>query len=147
MAWLMEDARKVSVSLSSMHSTRKQKLSRSRKAARAAVAAGHPGKALRRLAHCDTAPLTDDTLSAFQALHPEGRDVPDPPNDLPALPRLSKPVVWNAIRWLLQTAAGPSGLRAEYLVMAYGNGCSGQLLSILQSIVDVQHRTGYATLG
>lgn len=92
-AWLMEDARKVLVSLSSMHSTREQKLSRSRKAARAAVAAGHPGKALRKLAHCDTAPPTDDTLSAFQALHPQGRDLPHPPNDLPALPSLSGPVV------------------------------------------------------
>lgn len=38
--------------------------------------------------------------------------------------------MWLAVRRLLKSAPGPSGLRNEHLILAFGSGCTDQLLSL-----------------
>ena len=100
-----------------------------------ALAAGMPGRALRRLGQTGTLSATAETITALEALHPQEDD----PNPCPHLenstPIVAKQVA-HTLRSMRQSAPGPSGLRADHLLLAYPAGVSNSLITVLNLICN-----------
>lgn len=104
-------------------------------AAMSALYAWMPGRALRRLGQGGSLPADNETLAALQALHPQDDD----PISCPLLvnaPPVAANIVARSIILMRQSAAGPSGLRADHLLLAYPAGVSNTLLSVINSICN-----------
>ena len=132
---LMEELRKQK---SFAHTTRgmsKRKLNAqgADAAAMTALTAGMPGRALKRLTQNGTLPPSEKTFKDLQALHPS-EPLPSPCSNPRPPPPISSHQVAMALKAMRQSAAGPSGLRADHLLLAFKGGVSQNLLAVLNEI-------------
>ena len=96
---------------------------------------GMPGKALRKLTDVGTVHATEEAMNQLKQLHPEAPD-PPPCTLLTNPPQLSARHVSSALRSMRQSAPGPSGLRADHLLLAFPKGSGDSLLAVLRKIVE-----------
>ena len=104
--------------------------------AMAALAAGCPGKALRRL---NMQPLVEPTpavIERMRSLHPFESPPLPPLGPLPTAPPLSSKAVFSTLRAMRLSGPGPSGLRADHLLMAYERRSNNCLTSLLDKIAQ-----------
>ena len=110
-----------------------------------ALAAGMPGRALRKLSHEGTIQKTVETLAKLQALHPQSPE-PAPCSNLAKPPQLTHSAMAKALRNMRQSASGPSGLRADRVLLALTTGSSESLLGVLMTSLKGKHQSGFETL-
>ena len=103
-------------------------------AAMAALNAGMPGRALRRLSQTGTLGTSQETIAVLSLLHPASTD-PLPCTDYAPIPTLATKHISTVLKAMRQSAAGPSGLRADHL-LAYPSGFSDCLSAVLTSIAE-----------
>ena len=103
--------------------------------AMAALSAGMPGRALRRLSQNSSPATSADAFNELQRLHPVADD-PTPCQDTLNSPILCHSHVSAALRGMRLSAPGPWGLRADHLLLAYPSGAAPNLISVLQCIAD-----------
>ena len=100
-----------------------------------ALSAGMPGRALKRLSQNGTLPVTNETIEALRKLHPQSPDpqsITNTTNQPSILPRFVGP----ALKAMKQSAPGPSGLRADHLLLAFPSGFSDSLILVLRTIAE-----------
>ena len=103
--------------------------------AMAALSAGMPGRALKRLTQNGTLPVTEETIEALRKLHPQCEQ-PIPVRNTTIHPSLQPKFVGPALKAMKQSAPGPSGLRADHILMAFPNGIGDSLILVLKSIAE-----------
>ena len=100
-----------------------------------ALLAGMPARALKRLSHNGTLQVTNETIDALRKLHPQSPDphtITNMTNQPSILPRFVGPV----LKAMKQSAPGPSGLRADHLLLAFLSEFSDSLILVLRTIAE-----------
>ena len=99
--------------------------------AMAALAAGCPGKALRKLDRGSLVEPTPAVIERMRTLHPQEHRPQPPTAALPTTQPLTSRAVITTLRAMRLSGPGPSGIRAEHLLMAFERRNITSLLRVL----------------